>query len=211
MKERLVVIGAGGHARSVMDVLIQNGDYDIIGCLSPNGEKDVLGIPVLGDDQLLPQLYQEGCRHVFVALGKNKLRCRISERCREMGFRTISVISRNAVISSRVEIGEGACVLHGAVIHVNSRIGRDCIINTAAAIDHDCVVGEGCHIAGNSYLAGTVSVGDYTLIAPGAVIRDGISIGKNCVIGMGAVATKNIPDEVMAYGVPACIVAEIRE
>lgn len=206
MKNKLVFIGAGGHARSVLDILLEMDIFDIVGCISTGNEKVVLGVPVIGNDSLLPDLYRQGVEFAFVAMGDNKHRSELFQHCKNIGFQIANVISSHAIISERVALGCGICVLPGAIVRGGTTIGDYTIINTGAVIDHDCSIDKGCHIAGNTYLAGNVTIGEQTLIAPGATVRDGIRIGKGSVVGLGSVVTKNIEENVVAYGVPACVV-----
>lgn len=213
MKPKLVVIGAGGHARSVLDIILQNNEYDVAGCVDnifpefkhvPNMEE----ISIIGNDELLPKLYDSGINNIFVAIGNNKLRASIYEKAVSIGFEPVSVISRHAVISPRAYIGSGTCVMAGAVINVNCSVGNNCIINTNSSLDHDCTVGNHCHVAPGVAVSGTVNIGDCVHLGTGTNVINGISIGKNSFIGVGSAVVKNIPEGVLAYGVPAKIIKE---
>jgi UDP-perosamine 4-acetyltransferase len=206
--EKLIILGAGGHARSVMDLLLQNNDYEIIGCIDPSSN-DVLGQPVIGNDSDLEALYLRGIKNIFVAVGDNRLRDTLFQKVEAIGFRSINIISKYAMISPRAHLGKGICVMAGAVINVNTVIEDNAIINTHCSIDHDCYIGRSAHIAPGVALSGTVKIGTGVQIGTGASVIDGITIGDWAFIGGGAVVVNNIPEGVLAYGVPARIIRTI--
>lgn len=206
MKTKVILIGAGGHARSVMDIALENDEYDFAGCLSNTGEKDVLGIPIIGGDEMLPELIQDGVKHFFVAIGDNKIRNKIFNRCISLGMTPVNIVSKTATVSKRAKIGGGVCILHHAVVHVNAEIGDNCIINTGATVDHDCKVGKSAHISAESLICGFSHVGEGTLIAPGVTVRDRMNVGNWCVVGLGAAVVNDIEDNIICYGVPARII-----
>lgn len=208
MREKVIIIGAGGHARSVMDILLENNEYEIGGCLDPvypvrTCVERMEDIPIIGTDDELERFYSEGIHSIFVALGNNSLRKKIQQRCLQIGYQPINVISKYARISSRAELGSGICIMAGAVINVNCRIGDGCIINTNCSIDHDCMVGDFAHIAPGVAISGTTSIGEGTHIGTNAAVIDGITIGKWSYIGAGAAVVKDVAEHTLAYGVPA--------
>ena len=208
MPERLLVIGAGGHARSVIDIILQNGDYEIVGCIDNSYPEmkflpGMSEIPVVGNDDKLQEFYDQGVNRIFVALGNNRLRAKLYKKAMAIGFEPATVVSRYAVISPRAKIGTGTCVMAGAVVNVNCVIGEDCIINTNCSLDHDCKVGSHCHVAPGCAVSGTVSLGDYVQLGTGTNVIDGISVGEGTFIGAGAAVVKDMPENILAYGVPA--------
>jgi UDP-perosamine 4-acetyltransferase len=205
--EKLIIIGAGGHARSVMDIALENGDYEIAGCIDPT-PGEVLGKPVIGNDADLETFFSQGMRYIFVAIGNNALRHRLFEKALSIGFEPVNIISRHTTISRRAHLGKGICIMAGAVINVNTVIGDNCIINTRCSIDHDCQIGKSSHIAPGVTLSGTVKSGEGVHIGTGASVIDGITIGDWSYIGGGAVVVDDIPPEVMAYGVPARVIRQ---
>lgn len=202
MKQQVIILGAGGHARSVLDMALYVDEYEIIGCLSPfPGE--VLGVPVIGSDDNLPDFYSKGVRCVFVAVGDNRLRHKLFDHAVSLGFEPVNIISPHAIISSRAVLGKGICVMPGAVINVNSVIEDNAIINTRCSIDHDCRIGKSAHIAPGVSLSGTVNVGQGVQIGTGASVIEQITIGDWAFIGGGAAVVRDIPPGVIAYGIPA--------
>lgn len=200
--EKLIIIGSGGHARSVVDIALQTGDFEIIGCISPT-PGEVLGIPVIGNDDDLPLFYGMGIRKIFVAIGDNYKRHILYNNAIILGFEPVNIISHFAIISPRANLGEGICIMPGAVINVNSSIGDNSIINTHCSVDHDCQIGKSCHIAPGVTLSGTVKTGEGVQIGTGASVIERITIGEWAFIGAGAAVIRDIPSGVLAFGVPA--------
>jgi UDP-perosamine 4-acetyltransferase len=206
--KKLIIIGAGGHARSVIDIALQNAQYEIVGCIDPT-PGDVLGIPVIGGDSDLESLLADGIQCVFVALGDNQRRHALFDRAVSMGFEPVNIVSRHAMISHRVQLGKGICIMAGAAINVNTVVNDNCIINTCCSIDHDCKIGKSSHIAPGVALSGTVNIGSGVHLGTGSAVIDRISIGDWSYIGAGAVVVRDLPPSVMAYGVPAKIIREL--
>jgi len=202
-------LGAGGHAKVVIEILRAQGGFELVGLLDANPElhgKDVLTVPVLGDDALLPQLKAKGVTHFFIglgAVGNQEQRRRLYERGIASGLTPVSAIHPSAVISPSATLGGGIIVMPQAVINAEARIGHNVIINTQAVVEHDCVIAEHCHIAPGVRIASTVRVGAGTHVGLGAVIRQLICVGRRVVIGAGAVVVKDVPDGQMVFGNPA--------
>lgn len=208
MKDKVIIVGSGGHARSVLDILLENNDFDIVGCTDsqyPNIQRviNMEEIPVIGTDGELETLYDNGIKKIFVAIGDNKLRNKIYDKVVNIGFSPINVISKNAVISPKAQIGQGICIMAGAIVNVNSVIGDNSIINTKASIDHDCVIGKSSHIAPGSTLSGYIKIGDGTHIGTGTTIIDKIKIGSWAFVGGGSVVVSDLNSNMLYYGNPA--------
>lgn len=205
MKE-IVVIGAGGHARVVADVIRLSGAYQIRGFLDQlHGARhgDAFeGARILGGDDLLPELLQDGVAAV-VAIGDNEARRRIGEDLLRRGFSLAVLIHPTATVAGSVEIGAGTVVFAGAIVNPATRIGAHVIINTAATIDHDCAIGDAVHVAPGVHIAGDVTIGEGTLIGVGAAIKPGVTVGHNAVVGVGAAVVADVADGVTVAGVPA--------
>ena len=208
MKERILIVGAGGHARSVADIALESEQIEIAGFID-NKPGNVLGIPVIGNDDDLEKFYESGIKSAFIAIGENKLRSSLFFKLKNIGFNFVNIISSNSHISRRAVLGTGICVMAGAAVNVNTVIEDNCIINTNCCIDHDCKIGRDCHIAPGVAMSGTVTVGDGTHIGTGSNVIDGISIGSGSYIGAGAAVVKDIPERVMAYGVPARVIRNL--
>ena len=206
---RVVGLGAGGHAKVVIEILWLMGGYELVELLDPNQElwgTEILGVPVLGDDNRLPELYDQGVRHAFIGLGTvgdTRPRRRLYEKARRQGFQIVQAIHPRSVIAPSVEIGHGPTIMAGAVINAATRLGDNVIVNTGAIVEHDCVIGDHVHIATGAQLASTVQVGIGAHIGAGATVRQCITIGEGAIVGAGAVVVKDVPPHTVVVGVPA--------
>lgn len=188
----------------MVDLLQAAPEYDIVGCLSRRaGEPAVLGVPVIGSEELLPQLARDGVPCAFVAIGDNRVRARLSEVVRGAGLSLCNVISPRAAVSRAVTWGHGIVVMSGAVINADTHVGDGAIINTGATVDHDCRIGAFAHIAPGCSLAGTVSIGEGAFLGVGCKAIPGITVGAWSMVGAGSVIVRDLPEHCTAYGVPA--------
>lgn len=215
-KEDLLIIGAGGHARSILDISIENNEYNIIGCIDATypyrTNVDFMeDIKIVGNDSCLQQLYQDGVKNIFVAIGENKLRNMLYDQVVQIGFTPVNIISKHARISERAILGKGICIMAGAVVNVNCNIEDNCIINTNCSIDHDCNIGKSVHIAPGCAISGYVKIGEQSHLGTGCIVIDRVSIGKKTYIGAGSVVVKSIENGVLAYGVPAKKIKKIEK
>ena len=203
MNKPLVVVGAGGHAKVVIEIL-QAAGSTISYCVgSSDATNECLGIPVLKGDVWLETLYGRGYSRVFIGIGSNQLRLKLADLARNIGYELVNAVSPSAIISPSAKIGVGVAVMAGAVINAEAEIGDLAIINTGATIDHNCSIGQAVHIAPQSALAGTVLVNEGAFLGIGCRIIPNICIGEWSVIGAGAVVVRNIPKNVTAVGIPA--------
>jgi UDP-perosamine 4-acetyltransferase len=200
----VVVIGAGGHAKVVIELIRAQGRYDVVGCTDREAKlPEVVGAPILGSDDVLPALYAKGIRHCFVALGDNALRRKLAARAISFGFELVNAISPKAIVSPTARLGRGVAIMAGAVINADATLGDLVIVNTRAAIDHDCVIGEAVHVAPGASLAGGVCIGPLAFVGAGATIIPGVNVGESTVIGAGATVISNLGPNIVAVGVPA--------
>lgn len=212
--KQAIGLGAGGHAKVVIEILRLIGGYELVGLLDPKRKlwgTEVLGVPVLGDDVLLPELREQGVLFAFIGLGSagnTQPRRQLYQKALQHGFEVVQAIHPRAIIAPSVDIGHGPTVMAGAAINAVARLGDNVIVNTGAVIEHDCIVGNHVHIATGAHLAGTVHVGDGAHIGLGASILECVHIGQNAVVGAGAVVLDDVPDGVTVVGVPARIVKQ---
>lgn len=208
-KERVLIIGAGPHAKVVLDILLHDSSKEVTGLTDSNielWEKNILGAPVLGDDSILPDLLsRKQIDSVIIGLGHGlmNVRERIFREMKRLGVTLATAVHPSAIIAESVSIGEGSAVMAGVIVNPDAVIGENCTINTGAILEHDISVGRGCFIQGGARLAGSVSVGMHSVIGIGASVIDGIRIGSNSIVGAGSVVTKDVPDSVVVVGVPA--------
>lgn len=198
MKEKagILLVGGGGHCRSVIDVL-EAASMPIAGIIHGNdcAFEPLFSYPALGRDDKLPDLRAQHSR-ALVTVGQIKsatLRIQLFNRLKELGFALPSVISPSAALSARAELGEGSILMHHALVNAGAAIGHNCILNTKSLIEHDCIVEEHCHIAVGATLCGGVRVGAGSFIGAGACVRENVRIGANCLIGMGCMVRRDLP------------------
>ena len=209
--DAVVGLAAGGHAKVVMEVIRAEGKYRVVGLVDAREDlqgEDVLGVPVLGGDELLEEIYARGVRRVFIGLGAvqaTRFRAALYEKAIDLGFEVVSAIHPAAVVSPSARLGEGLTGMAGAIVGAEAQIGINVIVNTGAIVEHGCTVGDHAHIATGARLAGDVAVGRGAMVGIGACVRQGIKIGCNAIVGAGAVVVKDVPEGVVVAGVPARI------
>ena len=184
--KKIILIGAGGHAHSCIDVIEQCNKYNIVGLISKKEKPTVkvLGYPVLGTDKELKKISKK-TKHALISVGQiktSKIRINLYKKAIEAGFKLPIIISPHSYVSSRAKIGEGTIILHGAVVNANAIIGKNCIINTGCIIEHDVIVEDHCHISTGAILNGKVFLGKGSFVGSGSVVREEVKIGSNCVI-----------------------------
>ncbi|MBI3319046.1 MAG: acetyltransferase [Candidatus Omnitrophica bacterium] len=204
-----VVLGGGGHARVVIDALRASQAATPAAVLDANRSlwnTELLGVPVRGGDDLLPDLLREGIRHFVVGVGgisDNEPRRRLFELALRQGLTPLRACHPSAICSPSAVIGQGTIVFPHAVVNVGARVGSNVIVNTAAVIEHDCVVGDHVHVATRAVLCSTVRVGALAHIGAGATVRQPTSIGEGAVVGAGAVVINDVAPWTVVVGVPA--------
>jgi UDP-perosamine 4-acetyltransferase len=209
MSVQVVGLGAGGHAKVVLDILISYADYEVVGLLDIDSclhGQSLMSVPILGDDRLLASIVGQGVTHFFVGLGGATTlfpRRKLYEKGLFSNLVPVSTVHPMAVISRAARIGKGVTVMATAVINPEAAIGDNVIINSGAIVEHDCVIEDHAHIAPGALLSGGVQIGEQTLIGIGVVIKQGIKIGRNVLVGAGAVAVKDVADGQVVMGNPA--------
>lgn len=201
MKNKLLIIGAGGHGKVVADIALSLGKWKSIAFLDDKNINNSLGIEVIGKSTDAFRYINDW--EIIVAIGSNKIRERIQNKLIAMGANLPILIHPSAVIGKNVEIGEGTVVMANSVINCCTKIGNGCIINTGATVDHDNLIEDYVHISPGVHLAGNVKVGKGSWIGIGSIIINNISIISDCTIGAGAVVVKNIIETGTYVGVPA--------
>jgi sugar O-acyltransferase (sialic acid O-acetyltransferase NeuD family) len=195
----IILIGAGGHARSCIDVIELSGLFKIAGLVEKGklNNKENLGYPTVGTDDDLQNLRQK-YSHSLITVGQIKspeTRMRLYQLLKGMDYTLPVIISPRAYVSKHAQIGEGTIIMHGAIVNANAEIGQNCIINNKALIEHDVVIDDHCHIATCAIVNGAVTVGNGSFIGSGAVTKQSISIGNNCIIGAGVTLKSDIESD----------------
>lgn len=207
MNHKVVIWGASGHALVVADIVRSQGEFAIAGFLDDlhpeRAGTDFFGASVLGGWEQLDLLTSQGVNNLIFGIGDCASRLKLAEMVRPKGFRFITAVHPRAVVAEDVSVGSGTVIAAAAVINPGARIGENAIINTSASVDHECVIEDAVHICPGVHLAGNVFVGRAAWVGIGATVAGGVNIGAGAMIGAGAVVLEDIPDGVLAYGVPA--------
>lgn len=204
---RVIVIGAGGHARVVLDILDHLPGVEVFGLVDDDpARRDSLvhGRPVIGDSGILCRLAGEGVDAAVVAVGDNQRRERLCGLARASGIPLLDAACHfSAVVSRHASLGAGTVVMPNAVVNAGARVGTGAVINTAAVVEHDCEVGDFSHIAPGARLGGAVRVGRGALVGIGATALPGVRIGDGATVGAATLVRGDIPAGAVACGVPA--------
>ncbi|NTU31058.1 acetyltransferase [Brevibacillus sp. HB1.1] len=203
----IIVIGGGGHAKVLIEILLSQA-REVIGYTDFIDHGDIYGVPCLGNDSKIEHYLAENIVLVngLGSTGDNTRRKHLYDLYKEKGYKFTSVIHPSAIISPSVVIDEGVQIMAGVIIQADCYIGSNSIINTRASVDHDSKIGKHVHIAPGVILSGGVEVQEGTHLGTGSVVIQGILVGKESLVGAGAVVIKNIPDRVKVAGVPAKVI-----
>ncbi|MDA9030969.1 acetyltransferase [Candidatus Pseudothioglobus singularis] len=188
MIKKIILIGAGGHAKSCIDVIDSTGEFSIAGFLDSNESlNEVMDIPIIGSDINLKDLRLK-YKYAFITLGQIKnyrLRKKLFEKLLFYEYEIPILKSKYSIISKKSFIGKGSIVMHGAIVNCESEIGLNCIINSRSLVEHDVKIDNHAHIATGAILNGGVEIGEGTFVGSGTVVKQGVKIAENCVIGAG--------------------------
>lgn len=202
-------LGAGGHAKGLLEQIGRMTEVEVIGLLDPDparaGER-VLGVPILGDDSRLAELVSDGADCFFVGIGgigDTGPRERAFARAAAAGLTPLRVVHDAAHVASSAELASGCQILAGAVIGADAHLGAGALVNSCALVEHDCVVGAHAHVSVGARLCGGVRVGDGAHVSPGAVVLEGRSVGEGAFVAAGAVVTSDVAPRDRVGGIPA--------
>src|SRR4051812_10034883 len=205
---RVIVIGGSEQGRQVLDAILVRGFHTAVGVLDrarPRGEL-VAGVPVLGrDDELASCATDVGADHFVVAIGDNATRGRVLERAADAcpQLEAATIVHPSAVIGHDATVGPGAILLAGCVVGNGTHVGRGALLGIRSSIDHDGVLGDHASLGPGATTGGTVRIGHTTAVGLGANVIHGVTIGDDTIVGAGALVLSDLPDRVVAYGVPA--------
>lgn len=210
--KKIIIFGSSGHARSIAEI-IEMFDYEIIGFVDsykPKGTK-VLKYKTIGNEEVLADCENKyGTNNIVIGVGNIRGRMKVYEKIRKINPNIIfpAIISPKATVSKYARIGEGTVVFSNAFVNVECKIGKFCVINSASIIEHNTEIYDFCTISPAVNIGGDVTIQECSFIGSSATIIQKRKIGKRVVIGAGATVTKNIPDNVLAVGIPAVIKKE---
>lgn len=209
---RIVILGAGNQASVVLDILQADGLADRVEGLIETGDGPprtgqlVDEVPIIGGRGDLEAIHSQGVHLAVLAVGTALAREQLFKQAIGLGFGLVSAIHPSAIISDRVKLGRGVTINPLAVIMTGAQIGDGVIINTAATVDHHGRIDDFAHVAPGACLGGNVHVGARTWVGLGASVIQGVTIGRDSFIGAGAVVVGDLPERVLAFGVPARVV-----
>jgi UDP-N-acetylbacillosamine N-acetyltransferase len=204
----LIIIGAGGHGKVVLDILQASGKHRVVGFLDADATlagTEVNGVPVLGPINQVSRLRQQKIKGGIIAIGDNRVRVSYAALLVEHGVELISAIHPAAVIAKSSVIGRNVVAAAGAIVAASANVADSAILNTNCVIDHECEIESGVHICPGALLAGRVRVGAGAFIGLGAKVLPCLSIGKGAVVGAGAVVLQDVAEGATVVGVPARI------
>ncbi|CAH8286173.1 sugar O-acyltransferase (sialic acid O-acetyltransferase NeuD family) [Mariniflexile fucanivorans] len=213
-KTNIVIIGASGHAKVIIDIIERLNTCHIVGLIDsfkPKGTK-MFNYTIIGKESDLLTLTKEYDFNLgIIAIGDNWIRKTLHNRihtiCPEFDF--ISVIHPNAVIGKNVKIGKGSTIMAGAIVNSDAKIGKFCIVNTKASLGHDSSINDYTSLAPNTTIGGNVKIGTCSAICLSASVIQDLTIGKHTIVGAAALVIKNVGDFKMVYGIPAKVVKTI--
>lgn len=207
MGHKLLLIGGGGHCKSVLDSLYQINDYEDIGIIDAKNKvgETVLDTHIVGTDQDLELLFESGYKKAFITIGgigDPEIRMKLTAQAKKIGFDFPNIIDPSAVVSLYSELTNGIFVGKKAVINAGTYVGEGAIVNSSSTIEHDCYVEAFSHIAPGSILCGGVRIERETYIGAHSVIKQQVTVGSNTTIGMGSNVLRDVPSNILAYGSP---------
>jgi sugar O-acyltransferase (sialic acid O-acetyltransferase NeuD family) len=210
---RLLICGAGGHAKAVADVVLRQGEYEIAGFLDENHPEragtSYCGAPIIVSADAARVLLDEGVSHAHIAVGESRARLRLAERAREWGFALARVIHPTSSIGRDASIGAGSFVGAGTILGAEARLGENVILNDASGLGHDAVLEDGVSVGPRVWIAGAARIGRGAWVAMGAAVREGVCVGRGAVIGAGALVLRDVPERVVVFGLPGKAVREL--
>ena len=210
---KVLIIGAGGHARVVYEVLRYDRNIEVVAFvdnLTRGADEAIMNIPIVGGHSVIPRLIKDGVSGAIVGVGDNHIRADYFRKLKSMDLELVKAIHPTAHIAYNAKVEEGTMVVAGAILATSAKVGRNVIVNTGAIIEHEDILEDHVHIAPGVVLAGRVTVGEETFIGAGSIVKENITIGRNVTVGAGSIVLADIPENAVAVGVPAKII-EIKE
>lgn len=204
-----VILGGGGHTRVLIDCLQVSRSAQLYGVLDRDRTgwgQTLLGVPILGGDELLAEIVAKGVNCFAVGLGgigDNRPRQRLFELGLFYRLEPLTVMHPMAICSRWAKVGAGSQLFPGSIVNAGAELGENVIVNSGAMVEHDCIIGSHSHVATGARLASTVRVGEGAHIGAGATVIQCITIGEGAIVGAGAAVVKDVPPYTVVVGVPA--------
>ena len=206
-QKNLILLGGGGHCKSVIEVA-ESAGYTILGVLDRPEEidKPVLDYKVIGVDDEIPQYVDKAEFMITVGFIKNPaIRIKLYNKVKEVGGTLATIVASTAHVSRYATLGEGTVVMHNAFVNAGARIGNNVILNTFTNIEHDTIIGDQCHISTGTMVNGDCKVGNNVFVGSQSVLANGITVGEDIIIGAGSVVRKSIETKGIYAGNPAIL------
>lgn len=206
--DKIILLGCGGHAKSVVDSIEKLGNYEVVGFLDKQAkvkyENEITykNYRIIGTDALVVELYRSGIHNAFITLGymgNSEVRNQLCSMLKKIGYRLPTIIDETAVVAEDAKIGAGVFVGKRAVVNSNASIGEMCIINTGAIIEHECTIGAFSHVAVGTVVCGKVKIGTNTFVGANATVIQEVVVGNNVIVGAGSIVTKEIGNNMKYY------------
>lgn len=207
MEKNLILLGGGGHCKSVIEVA-ESAGYNILGILDRPEEvgKQVLAYKLIGVDDDIPQYVDKAEFIITVGFIKNPaIRIKLYNKVKEAGGKLATIIASTAHVSRYATLGEGTVVMHQAFVNAGARIGNNVILNTFTNIEHDTVVGDQCHISTGTMVNGDCKIGNNVFVGSQSVLANGVFIGNDIIVGAGSFVRKSISGKGIYSGNPAIL------
>lgn len=209
VKNKLVLVGGGGHCKSVIDVA-ESAGYNILGILDMPEDvgKPVLDYKVIGTDDDIPQYVDKAEFVITVGFIKTpSTRIKLYNRIKEAGGKLATIVASTARVSKYATLGEGTVVMHNAFVNAGAQIGANCIINTFCDIEHDAVVGDQCHISTGVMVNGDCKIGERVFVGSQSVLANGVSITDDIIVGAASFVRKSITESGIYAGIPLLLIS----
>jgi sugar O-acyltransferase (sialic acid O-acetyltransferase NeuD family) len=192
--KKIILVGAGGHCKSCIDVIEKEKKFKIIGIIDNIKKGFFLKYKILGNDKGLKKYYKK-TNYILISVGQIKnfqVRENLFNKIKKIKFKFATVVSPMSYVSKHAFIDEGSIIMHGSIINAGARIGKNCIINTKSLIEHDVTIGDYCHISTETTINGGVLIKKGTFIGSRSIIKNNISIGEGSIVGANLYINKNL-------------------
>ncbi len=205
--KKIVIIGASGHAKVIIDIIEKRNEYQIIGLIDSykNADQKIMGYTILGKEDLIPELIEkENIVGGVIAIGDNWSRNKVKDTIKKIvpEFKFLPAVHPNAVLCNNLKIAPGVVIMAGAIVNAEAKIAPFCILNTKSSLGHDSVMDDFSSLAPNTTIGGNVSIGEFSAVSIGSTVIQNVKIGMHTIVGAGTLVLEDIGNNLLVYGVP---------